>query len=126
MGRTVTGRQERQEESTSEGRVQDPCRPCYRLRVLELLELTARSHDIPLTVTRMVWCTEARRLRAVQRYSPASDSDTSTIRSVFWKCRKEVRLAGNSPLTLLHETSGVGLEGGGEGGWVGGGGERER
>lgn len=32
------------------------------------------------------------------------------MRSVFWKCRKDVLLDGSSPLTLVQETSGVGLD----------------
>lgn len=65
--------------------------------------------DTPLTATLMVWCTEPSWFLAVHRYSPASDSDTFTMRRVLLKCRKDVRLDGRSPLSLVQDISGVGL-----------------
>lgn len=79
-------------------------------RDLDPLDLQACPLDVPLTETRMVWWTVPSLFLARQRYSPASESDTLTMRSVFWKCRKDVLLAGSSPLTLVQETSGVGLD----------------
>lgn len=57
----------------------------------------------------MVWWTEPSRFTAVQRYSPASASDTSVIRRVLLKFRKEALWLGISPLSFVHETTGVGL-----------------
>lgn len=84
---------------------------CLFLNVGQVFRIPPSQQKLfsPLTDTLMVWWTEPSRFLAVQRYSPASASDTSVICRVLLKFWKEALWLGISPLSFVHETTGVGL-----------------